>query len=350
MFFNRKFVALAALLAVFSASVFAKVVDKTIAVVNGEAIMSSEFDKAVMPVLEQYKTSVPESELSDEKIKEFKTKLLDQMVDDRILKQQAKKDKIRVSKRDVEQGVKEVRSRFPSETEFQGELKKEGLTSLQFEKRIEDQLMVMKLIEQEIKSKLSQPAEGDVKKLYDQIQGKIEGKKLGLDKKEEDELETLAKLFNRVSSEQVRAKHILVTIDKNATMAEKSAALAKIKKVQKELKGGADFSELAKKYSDDPGSKNRGGDLGYFAKGDMVPEFEKAAFSLQVGQVSEPVLTDFGYHIIKVDEKKASKRLSFEDAQNDLKQYLYQKSAQVKYEEYLKGLRAKSSIKINSQD
>ena len=79
----------------------------------------------------------------------------------------------------------------------------------------------------------------------------------------------------------------------------------------------------------------------------MVPEFEKTAFSLNVGQVSEPVLTDFGYHIIKVEEKKASRKLGFEEVQNDLKQFLYQKAAQAKYETWLKDLRAKSNIKVN---
>ena len=85
------------------------------------------------------------------------------------------------------------------------------------------------------------------------------------------------------------------------------AALAKINDVQKKLKKGDDFAELAKKYSEDPGSKDRGGDLGYFSKGDMVPPFEKAAQALDVGQVSDVVQTDFGYHIIRVEEKKAAR-------------------------------------------
>ena len=327
--------------------VSAKVVDSTVAVINGEAIMKSEYAKTIAPIVEQYQQSAPPAEATPEKIKELKTRLLDQMIDDRLLKQEAVKQKIKVGKRDVEEGIKQVKTRFPSETEFQSELKKENLTAVQFEKRIEEQLMVMKLIETEVKSKVSQPTDEAARELFNKIQAKIDGKDTGLDEKADEELSVLSKLFSRASAEQVRARHILVTLDKNAPMADKTAALNKIKKAQKELKGGADFGELAKKYSDDPGSKTRGGDLGFFSKGEMVPEFEKTAFSLNVGQVSEPVLTDFGYHIIKVEEKKASRKLGFEEVQNDLKQFLYQKAAQAKYETWLKDLRAKSNIKVN---
>jgi parvulin-like peptidyl-prolyl isomerase len=325
----------------------AKVVDKTLAIVNGEAIMQSEYNKTVAPILEQYKQAAPAAEQTPEKIKEFQQKLLDQMVDDKLLKQEAQKRKIKVSKREIEEGIKQVKKRFGSESEFQSELKKENLTAAQFEKRIEEQLMVMKLIEQDIKAKTPQPTDEEIKAFYEKIQAKMNGKNLGLDKKDEEEIASLAKLLSRATAEQVRARHILVAVDKNAPMEEKSAALKKIKKIQAELKAGADFGDLAQKYSDDPGSKNRGGDLGFFSRGDMVPEFEKTAFSLSVGQVSDPVLTDFGYHLIKVEEKRASKKLTIDDVKNDLREFLYQKAAQKRYETWMKDLRAKSSIKLN---
>jgi parvulin-like peptidyl-prolyl isomerase len=328
-------------------ALYAKVVDKTLAIVNGEAIMQSEFDKTVNPVIEQYKQSTPPAEQSPEKIKDFKQKLLDQMIDDKLLKQEAKKQKIRITKREVEEGIKQVKKRFNSDAEFQTELKKENLTLPEFEKRIEEQLMVMKLIEQEIKAKTRQPTDEEVRAFYDQVQQKMAGKNLGLPPKDEEELAALAKYMSRATSEQVRARHILITVNKNATMAEKSEALKKIKKIQQELKAGADFGDLAKKYSEDPGSASRGGDLGYFSKGDMVPEFEKVAFSMNVGQVSDPVLTDFGYHLIKVEEKRSGRKLSYDDVKNDLKELLYQKAAQQRYEEWIKGLRAGANIKTN---
>ena len=336
-------------LSVCAGSVLAadKVVDKTQAIVNNEPIMRSEFNKMVAPVIEQYSQSTPPAEQSQEKIKEFKQKFLDQMIDDRILRQEAQKRKIKINKRELEEGVKQVKKRFPTAAEFNAELKKENFSSAQFEKRIEEQLMVMKLMEQEIRAKTPQPKDEDVKKFYDQIIAKMNGKDLGLDKKEEEEAASLGKMMTRMTSEQVHARHILVAVDKNATAQDKAAAKKKIEGIQKELKGGADFEELATKYSDDPGSKSRSGDLGFFAKGDMVPEFEKTAFAMNVGQISEPLLTDFGYHIIKVEEKRAPRKLSFDDVKGDLREFMSQKAAQKRYEAWMKDIRQKANIKVN---
>ena len=102
--------------------------------------------------------------------------------------------------------------------------------------------------------------------------------------------------------ETVRARHILITVEPNSAPAAVAAAKAKAEDIRKKaVAPGADFAKLAEEYSDDPGSKTEGGDLGEFERGMMVPEFEKAAFELKVGEISEPVKTEFGYHIIKVD-------------------------------------------------
>jgi peptidyl-prolyl cis-trans isomerase C len=147
--------------------------------------------------------------------------------------------------------------------------------------------------------------------------------------------------------ERARARHILIRVAPNASKDERAAALKKIQDIQKQVKGG-DFAELAKKYSEDPGSKERGGDLGYFSRGDMVDPFEKAAFSLNVGQVSDIVTTDFGYHIIRLEERKAATKFTFDDVKDDLKEYLFQQRAARKFEGYVKDLRGKADIKINN--
>jgi len=337
------------LLVLFLASVSicsAKVVDKAMAVVNGEAIMLSEFEKNAQPMIEQYTKNAPPAEQSPEKIEEFKNRLLDQMIDEKLLKQQAAKAKIKVTKRDIANGLDTVKKRFATEAEYQSELKNNGLTTAQFEKRIEEQLMVMKLIENEVKANIAKPSDMEAKALYDKVQLNLaEATKTPSGDANYD---ALVNVFARLSSEQVRARHILIKVDKNESISTKTDALNKAKKIRKEaLLKDADFSALAEKYSDDPSSRQRGGDLGYFAKGDMVPEFEKAAFSQDVGAVSEPILTSFGYHIIKVDEKKASKKMSFEETKNDLLDYIYRSNAEKKYEAWLENLRSKASIKKN---
>jgi len=119
--------------------------------------------------------------------------------------------------------------------------------------------------------------------------------------------------------EQVKARHILIKAvdgDKDS----ENKAFAKAQDIEKQLKAGADFGALAKKFSDDPGSKDKGGDLGYFARGSMVPAFEKQAFDAKVGEVSAPVKTEFGYHIIQVEAKKPAATQTFDDVKSEIAQ------------------------------
>jgi len=118
--------------------------------------------------------------------------------------------------------------------------------------------------------------------------------------------------------EQVKVKHILVK--------DESLALT----ISEKLKKGEDFAKLAKEYSIDPGSKDNGGDLGFFSRGQMVPEFEEAAFSLKKGEISSPVKTNYGYHILKMEEKKAATQKSFNEVKEDAKsKAVYEKQRSV---------------------
>ncbi len=124
--------------------------------------------------------------------------------------------------------------------------------------------------------------------------------------------------------EMVKARHILVKVDASAPDDDKKKAREKADSLLKKIKEGEDFAKLASDVSDDPGSKSRGGDLGFFPKGRMVKPFEDAAFALNVGDVSGIVETQFGYHIIKVEEKKEAATEPFDAVKERLKQRLLQ--------------------------
>jgi peptidyl-prolyl cis-trans isomerase C len=331
-------------------SVYAKVLDRTLATVNGDVILLSEFEKNASPILEQFKRVTPPTEQSAARVSEIKKKVLDQMVDDRLLAQEAKKKAIKVSQLEVDDGVKKVRSRFATEAEFNQELQKEGMTYEAFRKHIQEQIGTIKLIDQEVKAKTTPPSDAEVKQLYETLTAIIQDKKIpgSHTSTELDELKQIARMMQHRFGEGIRARHILIRVPPNASKQEKDAALAKIKDVQKQLKAGGDFADLAKKYSEDPGSKDRGGDLGPFSKGDMVDSFEKAAFALNVGDTSDIVTTDFGYHIIRVEEKRAARKFDYDDVKDDLKEYLFQQSAAKKFEDYIKELRSKAEIKVNN--
>jgi peptidyl-prolyl cis-trans isomerase D len=118
--------------------------------------------------------------------------------------------------------------------------------------------------------------------------------------------------------DQVKARHILISVPEGSDAKTDAAAKAKAEDVLKQLKAGGDFAALAKKYSDDPGSKDSGGELGWFGTGKMVPAFEKAAFALQPGQISDLVKTSFGYHIIQVEQKQTAHTKSLAEVRDQI--------------------------------
>ncbi|MBW2079745.1 MAG: peptidylprolyl isomerase [Deltaproteobacteria bacterium] len=147
--------------------------------------------------------------------------------------------------------------------------------------------------------------------------------------------------------ESVKARHILLKVPEGVNEKAWKEAESKAKDIKKKLENGKDFAELAKKYSDDPGTKDSGGDLGFFTKGRMVPEFESVAFSLKPGELSEPVKTNFGYHIIEVQEKKAASIKNLADVQAQIRQALQTEKQQKSQDALIEQLKAKYPVKVN---
>jgi parvulin-like peptidyl-prolyl isomerase len=144
------------------------------------------------------------------------------------------------------------------------------------------------------------------------------------------------------NGEKVKASHVLIDTTKLKTDAELEKAKQKIEEVKKEIDNGADFAETARKYSTCPSAEN-GGDIGFFQrKGSLVEEFAEAAFSMEVGEISGPVKTQFGYHIIKVTDKEEGRDVSYGDVA-DMVDFVYM---QIKTEALLKGLYEKAEIEI----
>jgi peptidyl-prolyl cis-trans isomerase C len=166
----------------------------------------------------------------------------------------------------------------------------------------------------------------------------------------EKELETKAKVTDQdvkayyekhkaelASVSQIKASHILVKTEDEA------------KKIEAMLRKGGNFAELAKKDSIDTGSAKNGGDLGYFSPGQMVPEFEQAAARLKPGEISEPIKTKFGYHIIKVTDKKMGKPVEFEKVKNVLQQRLSAEKQKEVFDTYVESLKKSYKVEINKE-
>ena len=143
--------------------------------------------------------------------------------------------------------------------------------------------------------------------------------------------------------EKVRASHILVAVQQGESDSSKAEKRLKAAKILGELKNGANFEELAKRYSDCP-SKSKGGDLGYFERGRMVKEFEDAAFALKPGELSGIVETRFGYHIIKVTDRKPARTIPLTEAEADVRSYLTGEKKKQAVEDYISKLKSESTI------
>ena len=135
--------------------------------------------------------------------------------------------------------------------------------------------------------------------------------------------------------EMVRARHILIRVSPSSTDQEKKKAREKTEEILAKIKKGEDFEKLATQFSEDPGSKQRGGDLGFFPRGRMVKSFEDAAFSLKPGEVSGIVETQFGFHIIKLEEKKEAGVEPFETAREKIRQKLLQEKMKTEVAEFI---------------
>ncbi len=359
---------------------FSQVVGKSMATVNGEAIFLSEFDKNWESYMEQRKQALPDEPVTPEWEASQKKELLDQMLEEKLLEQEANKRGIKVQKRQAEEGILQIKNRFktrnpgtkmtkeeferpltPKENEeFQKELRSQGLSEKDFEKKIENQLKVLNLTDQEVKRRVPAPFkesanpddenrqltaeyEKEAKSLYAEIEKKYTDK--NFKPEAEDEIGQMVMLLKNRLGETVHARHILIKSERSEDLKKRNAALEKIKAIKKEIDGGADFEETAKKKSEGPGA-NTGGDLGFFTRGQMVPEFDKAAFELPVGGVSGIIETKFGYHLLKVEEKRAAQKLRYEDIKLDLANYVYQRRGQERYDEFVQELRKKADIKI----
>jgi len=143
--------------------------------------------------------------------------------------------------------------------------------------------------------------------------------------------------------EQVKASHILIKVEPTADDAAKAAARKKIEDVRKKLADGGDFAELAKEYSEGP-SGPRGGDLGYFGRGQMVKPFDDAVFAMQVNQVSEVVETRFGYHLIKVYDKKPEETLAYAEVKDRISERLKREKIQKGAQGYVENLKKDAKI------
>jgi len=286
------------------------------AVVNGTVITKVQFDKEMGRYEQQM--SMSGQAPGPDQMAETKDKVLKGLVDRELLIQQTKKLGIVMSDTELNDQIAGLKKRFSTEEQFTDALKQMSLTEVQLKQELSQDMAIKKMIDQEVGSKVT-VTDQEEKTFYDA---------------HPDYFKT---------PEMVRASHILIKVDPKASDADKAAAREKIAAIQKKVQEGGDFAALAKESSECPSSAN-GGDLNYFQRGQMVGPFEEAAFTLQPGTVSDIVETQFGFHLIKVTEKKDPGVTPYEEIKDRIEKHLKQQKVNEQVVMYVDQLRSTAKI------
>lgn len=285
--------------------------------VNGREVYEGEIEQESARIRTQLSGRVPMEQL--ESMGEvIQQQAVNNMINRVLLGQAADRARVEIPEKDVMERAEQVKSGFGSEEVFKEQLEGSGLTEAGFQQEVELALRIETLLDQQT-TDVQGVDESEVRDFYG----------------------TNIERFKK--PEQVQASHILIPHEEADGEPEKAAKRSKIDSLLAEIRGGADFAQLASEHSSCP-SKARGGDLGFFGSGQMVKEFEETAFGLDIGQVSGIVETQFGYHIIKLTDRQAASTVPFEDAKADILAYMDGQKKQQVVGAYLDSLRTAASI------
>lgn len=291
-----------------------------VAKVNSTPITRVELDRAVQVLLAQNRIT---QKLDADAKKQAEDAALDQLINAEVAYQAGSKLEVKDLDKQIADKAAQGKARFPSPKEYEAALKANNITEKDLLELIRKDIIIGNLFQKEIVGKIT-VSETDVKKFYDENLEKFK------------------------QPESYHASHILIGVKPEATTEEKQKAREKAEAIRKKIIAGEDFAALAKAESSCPSSK-QGGDLGFFSKGEMVPPFEAATAALKPGEISGVVETQFGYHIIKLVEKKNSGTVKFDEVKGELENYLKQQKAQKAVSEYVASLRSSAKVEMTGK-
>ena len=264
------------------------------AIVNGAVITKKKVNYEVSQLRQRFARAG--RQLRGTQFSKIKKDLLETLIGRELLFQESRKDNIRIKESEIAKYLKTMKSRFLGEAGYKQALQKMNISEDQLRSTIRKEMAVNQFIVKNIASKIL-----------------VSGKET------KDYYQRNPKDFIR--PEQVKASHILIKVDSNATEAQNKNARMQLEMIQKRIKAGEDFGALAPVHSHGP-SRNKRGDLGYFARRNMVKPFADAAFATRPGEVSPVVETRFGYHLIKVFDNRPEGKVEYEEARSRIEQLL----------------------------
>ncbi|MEI6563361.1 MAG: peptidylprolyl isomerase [bacterium] len=286
--------------------------------VGGAKLTVGEADQQIMAMLGQKAEQIPPSQM-DSLMGRFRKQAAQGFIVRTLLSQEADKRKLIVSAKDVDAELAMIKTRLPEGKAMEDILKSEGMTMDQLRSNLTTKIRIDILLKSEVPTN-GVVSDADVAKFYNEQKERF------------------------AQPETVEARHILIKVDPTDDAKAKADKKTKIDGIRKQLVEGGDFAKIAFENSDCP-SKERGGDLGAFPRGQMVPEFENAAFSQETNAIGPVVETQFGYHIIQVMNRHAAKTSSLDEVKSKLAEHLKQKQQMDLFEKFVEKLKKQATIK-----
>lgn len=298
-----------------------QLVDQVVAVVNDEVITQSELDMILRPLYMQYKGQYPEDKLM-QMMTDARQKLLNQLIEDKLVYQEAQKQKMDVDESMLDNEIEDLKKRFPTDQALEDALQQDGLNFKEMRDRMRRQSMIRQLQDREVRSRIVvSPLE--VERYY------------------QDHPEEFA------GNESVRVRSM--TTRKNEEAMQKGlkdeAAKSKIEQVKKNIAGGEKFEEMAKRFSEDTQAKNGG--LGDWTEpGMMIPVIDSVIFKLNPGEMSEIVESPMGYHLFRMEERREKYKKNFPEVREQIYDKLFRQKSQARFQEWMKELRRDAYISV----
>ncbi len=298
----------------------AEIVDQVLATVDTEAILQSEIMMEIVPRLAELQSTAPNEAAFNEAADALIREALDQAIDTKLLLREALRAGLEVEEAMVDERLRELRRMYDSPDQFNRELEAAGETLGDLRVRLRKQTLARgmaarKLNEFERRVAVS---ESDVAQYYQDNQSEF------------------------THPERLRLRQIFLPVDDNA---EAEVVKARMGEILREVQEGGDFGEVARAYSKGPNAE-RGGVIGWVARGDLVEVLESAAFELSQGGISEVLRTPGGYHILKLEERQSEGKASLEDVRQHIEPRLRAQAAEERYARWLQELRNRSRVRV----
>jgi peptidyl-prolyl cis-trans isomerase C len=290
-----------------------------VAKVYGDSITEKQVLVAINQLAQR--KQMPPQQMQQKDILLF-TEAVDTLVNMSLLKNEAKAQKLTTDKAKVEETYQGIVKGFPNEAEFKKTLNAQGMTDASLHTAIEENLLNQQVVDAATKN-VPAPAPADIQKFYD------------------GNPQYFAK------PERVHAAHILLRIPAAATPEKKAELKQRLEGIRADIESKKiTFAEAAAKNSEDPTNAGKGGDLGFFPRGQMVKPFDEAAFTTKPGNLSGIIETQFGYHLINVIELQAAGKATLDESKQNIQTFLVNQAKQAAVEKYIEGLRAKTTVEL----